>query len=233
MPSDVAQPLQQIPDDVQPTTSDNPDSHMPSPGYVSPSDVHPYPKATRRKTKAGRKKGSTKILTDTQELQELAAIFESRKRKATSTAKKPKKCLFKTKEKNSYPPTKSKTPTLSSSEGDNSEVEYNDESDVDSDTPIIEGDFVVIKCAGKSRFVHYIARVDVLSGDEFEGVFLHNVAGKVGSDRPVFVPDTDDEAAFDLDEVVRKLPQPKTVGSSSRCAGQLVFSCDLSEWHLT
>ena len=138
-------------------------------------------------------------MTDTPERQELAAIFESRKRKATCTAKKPKQCLFKTKGKRSCPPTKSKTP--SSSEGDDSEVEHNDESDVDSDTPIIEGDFVVIKCAGKSRFVHYIARVDVLSGDEFEfeGVFLHKVAGKVGSDRPVFVPDTNDEAAFDLE----------------------------------
>ena len=117
------------------------------------------------------------------------------------------------------------TPTPNFSEGDDSEVEYNDESDVNS-----EGDFVVIKCAGKSRFVHYIARVDVLSGDEFEfeGVFLHKVAGKVGSDRSVFVPDTNDEAAFDLEEVVRKLPQPKTVGSSSRCGGQLLFSCDLS-----
>ena len=59
LPSDVAQPLQRIPDDVQPTTSDNPDSPMPSPGYVSLSDVHPFPKATRRKTKAGRKKCST------------------------------------------------------------------------------------------------------------------------------------------------------------------------------
>ena len=86
--------------------------------------------------------------------------------------------------------------------------------------PIIEGEFVVTKCAGKSRYVHYITRVDVLSGDEFEfdGVFLHKVAGNVGSDRPVFVPDTNDEA---------------TVGSSSRCAGQLVFNCDLSEWPLT
>ena len=173
-------------------------------------------------------------MTDTPERQELAAIFESRKRKATCTAKKPKKCLFKTKGEKSCPPTKSKTPTPSSSEGDDSEVEHNDESDVDSDTPIIEGDFVVIKCAEKSRFVHYIARVDVLSGDEFEfeGVFLHKVAGKVGSDRPVFVPDTNDEAAFDLEDVVRKLPLPKTVGSSSRCAGQLVCS-DFSEWHLT
>ena len=51
--------------------------------------------------------------------------------------------------------------------------------------------------------------------------------------RPVFVPDTNDEDAFDLEDVMRKLPQPKTVGSSSRYAGQLVFNCYLSEWHLT
>ena len=193
------------------------------PGYVSPSDVHPFPKATRRKTKAGR----TKILTDTPERQELAAIFEICKRKATSTAKKPKKCIFKTKGKKSCPPTKSKTPTPtpSSSEGDDSEVEYNDESDVNS-----EGDFVVIKCAGKSRFVHYIARVDVLSGDEFEfeGVFLHKVAGNFGSDRSVFVPDTNDEAG----KVCLSCHSPRL--SVVRPVVLVSFcSVVICQWHLT
>ena len=51
--------------------------------------------------------------------------------------------------------------------------------DIDLDSPIIEGDFVVVKCAGKSRTVNYIARVDTLNGEdfEFEGVFLQKVAG--------------------------------------------------------
>lgn len=106
--------------------------------------------------------------------------------------------------------------------------------DNDGDMDIIEGDFVVVKCAGKSRFVHYIARVDVLNGEEFqfEGVFLQKVAGKVGTD-PVFVPNPDGEAGFELEDIVRKLPQPKSVGSSARYSGQLVFKTDLSHWQLS
>ena len=110
-------------------------------------------------------------------------------------------------------------------------------SDIDSDvdSPIIEGDFVVVRCAGKSRFVHYIARVDILNGEEFEfeGVFLQKVAGKVGTDKPVFVPNPNDEAGFNREDAMHKLPQPKSVGSSTRCSGQLVFNCDLSVWQLT
>ena len=95
---------------------------------------------------------------------------------------------------------------------------------------ITKGDFVIVKCCGKSRFVHYIARVDMLNGEElqFEGVFLQKVAGKVGVDNPVFVPNPSDEQ----EDVMHKLPQPKSVGSSARCFGQLMFNCDLSLWQL-
>lgn len=233
-PGGDVQPQRQQIDGLQPSTSREPSlsNVVPRP-YVSPSDVHPFPKATaRKKTRAGRKKGSTKILTDTPVRQELEALSENRKRKPS--AKKPKRSLFKVKEKKKCPP-RSKTPSSSETDCD-SEVEYDDESDVDSDgdMDIIEGDFVVVKCAGKSRFVHYIARVDVLNGEEFqfEGVFLQKVAGKVGTD-PVFVPNPDDEAGFELEDIVRKLPQPKSVGSSARCSGQLVFKTDLSRWQLS
>ena len=45
-----------------------------------------------------------------------------------------------------------------------SEIEYAETSDEDgvSDDEIIEGDFVIVKVAGKSRVVHYIARIDVV-----------------------------------------------------------------------
>ena len=57
-----------------------------------------------------------------------------------------------------------------------------DNSDVSDDFNIIEGDLVVVKLAGKSRFIHYIARVDILNGEDFkyEGVFLQKTAKKVG-----------------------------------------------------
>lgn len=41
--------------------------------YVSPSAIYPFPRAEPRKTKGGRKKRETKILTDTPVRDELAA----------------------------------------------------------------------------------------------------------------------------------------------------------------
>lgn len=135
-----------------------------------------------------------------------------------------------------HAPQRSKTPSSSDTD-DYSDVNYDDtDTDVDSDLdrPITEGDFVVVKCAGKSRFVHYIARVDIINGEDFqfEGVFLQKVAGKVGMDKPVFVPNPLHKAGFNQEDVVHKLPQPKSVFSSARCSGQLVFNCDLSVWQI-
>ena len=60
-----------------------------------------------------------------------------------------------------------------------SEVELVLESDTCTDE-VIEGDFVVVKVEGKSREVRYIAQVDTIDGDEFEGTFLKKVPQIVG-----------------------------------------------------
>ena len=62
-----------------------------------------------------------------------------------------KKCLFKSKQKNSRQP---KIQTSPSSE--------TDESEADIVVEVIEGDFVVVKRAGKSRFFHYNAWIDII-----------------------------------------------------------------------
>ena len=147
--------------------------------YISPSAIQPFPKAAPRKARrGGRKKGSSKILTDTPERQELIALSENRKR---SLLTKTKKCLFNAGGKKSYPP---RSKARCSSDTDDSDFEFDDVSsdndgDINLDSQLIEGDFVVVKCAGKSRTVNYIARVDTLNGEdfEFEGVFHQKVAG--------------------------------------------------------
>ena len=96
----------------------------------------------------------------------------------------------------------------------------------------IEGDFVVVKVAGKSRTVYYIARVDVVDGDDFEGVFLKKVAGKVDSEEISFVPNVVDPAYFSKEDIICKLPQPKTTGGSARRSCQLIFRCKLDKWHI-
>ena len=96
--TDDVQPQKQQADDLmQPSASGSCVSssshdvmHRP---YISPSAIQPFPKAAPRKARrGGRKKGSSKILTDTPERQELIALSENRKR---SLLTKTKKCLFK------------------------------------------------------------------------------------------------------------------------------------------
>ena len=102
----------------------------------------------------------------------------------------------------------------------------------DMDSLIIEDDLVVGKCAGKVQFVLYIAWVNIHNGEEFqfEGVFLQKAVGKVGADKPAFVPNPKDEASFNLD-VMHKLPQPEG-WQFYHCSGQLVVSCNLLVWQL-
>ena len=92
-----------------------------------------------------------------------------------------------------------------------SAIEYAETSDEDG---VSDGDFVIVKVAGKSRVVHYIARIDVVGKYEYEGIFLHKVSGCVSAegDDMIFVLNDDDEALFPADDIVQKLPQPRTVG---------------------
>ena len=101
-----------------------------------------------------------------------------------------------------------------------------------SDDEIIEGDFVIVKVAGKSRVVHYIARTDVVGKYEYGGIFLHKVSGCVSAegDGMIFVLNDDDEALFPADDIVQNLPQPRTVGGSAWRSNQLKFHYNL--WDL-
>ena len=76
------------------------------------------------------------------------------------------------------------------------------ESDADEpDYQVIEGDFAVVKFVlAKSRIVHYIARVDVIDGDECEGV--HQTIS-------TFMINDKDEASFPKKDIIRKLPEPQ------------------------
>ena len=97
----------------------------------------------------------------------------------------------------------------------------NDDSDsIDedkADQEIIEGDFVVVKVHGKSSMRHYIARVDAFDGDEFEGVFLCRALSLNDFDfGATFVINEDDEALLLRQDIAKKPPNPKFIGTSRR-----------------
>ena len=164
-----------------------------SSGYLSPSNIYPIPKAKKKnmKPKSNRKKGRSRVLTDSRVRQELFESFQTRKRKI------PKKTIT------------ARPVEINFSDDDNSEDNSNE-------VQVNEGDYAVIRCQGKSRFLKYIARIDNVAEDGMcEGVFLQKLIGKVG-DTPTFVPDPTDFAAFTRQDIVRRLPQPRKVGSSLR-----------------
>lgn len=203
--------------------------------YVSPAALHPVPKAeARKKTSKGWKRGRTKILTDTPVRDEIAsAIKMTSEKKTTSREPAAKKNLFHKSDADVNEAEETDSAAGSNSSLSESDLELDDESDdaVD-EMDIMEGDFVVIRLAGKSRVVHYIARIDVNDGKEYEGIFLQKVPSRVDSEETTFVPNPDDEACFPVEDIVYKLPQPKSAGGSRRRSGHLVFKCKMDKWHL-
>ena len=169
------------------------------------------------------------ILTDTPVRNEIAAS----KQKGNSSKLVVRKSLF-TKAKETKPKGKGAIEYCSTSSSSSEETDsYNDESsDAEemSEDEIIEGDFVVLKVEGKSREVHYIARIDVVDGDEFEGIFLQKMSEKLQSEQSIFIINSSDQASFMRRDIVKKLPKPKIVGGSARRSCQLMFNCNLSKW---
>ena len=104
-----------------------------------------------------------------------------------------------------------------SSSSEDKFIQYDDDSDEDglSDDEIIDGDQVVVKVAEKARVVHYIARVDAMLDNEYEGIFLQS------DERVVFVPNEDDTASFAVEDIVQKLPKPMPFGGSAQLSNQL------------
>ena len=174
----------------------------------------PIPKAAARKNtrKGGRKRASSRVLTSTPVRNEIIVNKTNRQTKIKKT-KKARKSLF-----------------CKVSSNSQSEVELVLESGTcteESDDEVIEGDFVVAKVEGKSRKVRYIAKLDTIDGDEFEGTFLKKVPQIVGH-VPVFIINKTDIAEFQRNDVIAKLPEPvKNTGSTRKC-NQLVFPIDIT-----
>ena len=185
-------------DDAAPNPDNNiiapdPISHNePAPGtskdYVSPKEVMPFPKADRTKQKkAGRrKKGNMRVYTNTPVRNEVAEAKSLSKKTVERKEKvKSRKSLFATGD--------SDIPKeVTSSDSDTSlDFQLAHESDDEiSDDEVIEGDFVVIqvKIRGTDQAKHFIARVDVIDGKEYEGIFMRRLSGKVQAESITFVP---------------------------------------------
>lgn len=195
--------------------------HIPMPStstHVTPEAIRPYPKAGPRKicTK-GRKKGRTRILTDTPEKLAIENELKIRQEKKQRIPKvKRVKRNFNapdkeatTSEDEQLPPSPESDLCMNSpSDLSSSEAENEDES---TDT-ITSGDWVIANFISQKNLVHrYVGQIkDILKKD-----FKIKVAKKI-NDKRFKWPDKDDISEIAKYQVVKKLPPPKVRSSSRR-----------------
>ncbi|CAH2105822.1 unnamed protein product [Euphydryas editha] len=148
--------------------------------YVSPVMIRPHPKAGPKKKNKGRKKGATKILTDTPEKDSIEKEHREREEKKRSKlaatvkrniAKQNKKYIPKAKKQRknvvetssdeeniALPPSPdSDTYALDDDEDEKSESEENDDGDCEN---VHKGDWVVVNLTSKKKLIHrYVGQV--------------------------------------------------------------------------
>ena len=222
---------------------------------ITPESVRPHPRIdpTKRNPSNGRKRGKTRILTDTPEKEQLEK--EKHNREAKKAKKKtPQKKITKTKKMVGRRQTKvgnKRKPSafirLSVSETSSSEPELpddicDDESDMSLDlgeddvvasdrpvSPIQIGKFVLVKFElgkSKSSCVYYVGLVESIDNDVADVKFLR----KIG---PKFVfPEIEDKATVDKKDIVLVLPDPSSSGGTARSIAGHVFSRDFSAFNI-
>ena len=201
-------------------------SHPPSTAFIkSPEMIRPFPKAQpRKKTSRGRKRGKTRILTDTPEKRELE---KSKKKKYQPLIKRK---------------ISGKKNIASSSDEDNFDIAFEDSSNDDAILDevteykqndedledISEGSFVLTKLAGKKSVSYFVAEViKDLGGGELEIKYY-----KRCGDTNKFILEKDDIYITDKDTIERLLPAPVTTAQSERQAYQISFQVDFSAYNV-
>lgn len=238
LPSSVTdRPNPEIPEtdeDVpQPSTSqvvtEARQGHDTSPGPssrpMSPEDVRPFTTAGPRKSSAkGRKRGRTRILTDTPEKEELRRDEQRRelaKRKRSRRNQKPEE----EEEEDSDTETSSIEPSEHSSE-----PSFDEDFDVDPDT-FEKDDFILVEYVGKKSKAYYVGQIQN-KVDEFEITtkFLRRADQRRHGQMTFVFPDREEIGNHSQDAIVLKLPRPTTLGGTKRCAAKMTFALDLSSY---
>ncbi|XP_063837138.1 uncharacterized protein LOC135086264 [Ostrinia nubilalis] len=207
--------------------------------YVSPVMIRPHPKAGPRKnTNKGRKKGATRILTDTPEKDSIEKEHrerEEKKRKKLATAVKRNLNKDKKQKRNVetsssdeenivMPPSPNSDYVLEDDENEKSESEENDDGD---DEDVRKGDWVVVNLTSKKNLVHrfvgqvmkvYLASLDVKFAKKID-------------EKKFKWPERVDVSMIGKYQVVKKLPPPQ-FKSSSRRVGAFEFPKSLRQFNI-
>ena len=192
---------------------------------VSPAEIIPLPKMQRSSPKArkNRTRVKTRILTNTPE-----KTADERKSKQNSKKTQQKRC---NKRK------KVQTIVSSSDESDapvpladSSDDDFNEQNCIqDPTSPILIGDFVVVKFMGKTGSRYCIGLIENIDEDDVEARFLHKIPANKNCEKATFAFKEKDERSFPRLDVIAKLPQPIKLGGTARREHHYIFPCSLKD----
>ncbi|KAK2702077.1 hypothetical protein QYM36_019310 [Artemia franciscana] len=211
---------------------------------LTPEDVRPYPKALLRKqsNRGGRKKGASRVLTDTPEKDKIEAAMMAKKAKQDEKDAKAKARLLKKNMRKPTSQTKSKgqkrkqqTSLCDQSTDEESVVSVHLDDDTDDslhigDDELTEplalgtlsiGDYVLVEFEGKNSSLHYVGFVKEKDNSE---VFVSFLRRKDSDSSKFFFPQVVDESYVNLADVKMKLPIPSRSGGTARVAEMIEFS---------
>lgn len=221
---------------------------------VSPEMIRPFPKAPPRKESGrGRKKGKSRILTDTPEKNEIEAAYLQRvartraktptlKRKKVTNEKKYKKSSKRmTKKTNLFEESdetdsemhldsedETSTNFVDTENTDNEDVEIND---AEISTPVKVGDFVLVQfpTVRKQNNLNFVGKIEKIDGSGLTVNFFK----KKGLVAPKFYyPEKQDKSFVSVTDVLTKLPQPDVAPGTSRTMSMFTFKFDFSTFKL-
>lgn len=200
---------------------------------ITPEDIRPYPKLTERlPVRGGRKKKKSAILTSTPEVMRIAEESREKERKKAIAEERNNKSLIGKKSvvrkiqeddtsESEFESLESNSSTMDADE------DLNSSSDTDSSFPtLVEGDYVLVKFAGKKVVKYFVGRIErKICDSEFEISFLKFVQGK-----KFIHPDREDTSEVDSEDIVRKLPQPSCSKGTARSESFLYFSVNFENY---
>lgn len=206
--------------------------------FITPEMLRPYPKAPARKSKGGRPRGKSRILTDTPEKEAIAALKQRKNETEKQNIQKVTKRLV-SKPKPKKTPRKDSDSEedilLSSSDGETFEDIIAKDKDflemkldhLFEDKTIKSGDFVLLKVSGKKTASNYVAEIISCNGDNNELKYLRRLPG---SDK--FINDSSETYDFLEEDIICKLPQPHKVNGTARSNSTLQFDVQFSGYNV-
>lgn len=208
--------------------------------HTSPAVLRPYPKAPPRKKQQAntRRKGETRILTDTPVRNQLAAASLTRKvafRKIPVKRRLPisRPC---TKQRRKYPEPGPESDSSYENPSSHSSDDYGSDSDSleyeDAVSKAEVGDYVLVQFATKKTIRHYVGQVlKTYDRDEQSEVkFMRKQRGKAMT---FTYPEQEDNALIDNDQIAMKLPPPQRKVGTKRVASCFTFCVSLDMYNFS